>query len=90
MGGYAHILKGILAHGADANARDYRGPTALHTAAGADQAGIVEVLIEEGVDVDLMTNDGRTPLAFAACASENKALLALLHSGAVVNKKWCK
>lgn len=33
-----------------------------------------------------MTNDGRTPLAFAACASKNKALLALLHSGAVVNK----
>ncbi|CAN0506041.1 unnamed protein product, partial [Ectocarpus sp. 8 AP-2014] len=61
--GYAHILKALLAHGADANAP----------------------LIEEGVDVDLMTHDGRTPLAFAACASENKALLALLHSGAVVN-----
>ncbi|CBJ27470.1 Ankyrin repeat protein [Ectocarpus siliculosus] len=38
--GYAHILKAILAHGADANARDYRGLAALHTAAGADQAGI--------------------------------------------------
>lgn len=88
--GHVHILKAILAHGADVNARDDKGYTALHTAAGADQAGVVEALVEEGANVDPMISTGWTPLSFAACVSNNKALISLLQNEAVVNKRGVK
>jgi ankyrin repeat protein len=52
----------LLAHGADPNATDYKGNTALHVAAKACQPLLVELLISRGADSNARNVDEQTPL----------------------------
>jgi uncharacterized protein len=55
----------VLDHGADVNAVDAAGQTALHAAAAARSADVVELLLKHGERADLKDRDGRTPLDIA-------------------------
>ncbi len=81
--GDAEIAAILLDAGADPNAFTSTGVSALHFAADADAAGVVEALVESGAKVD--ARDGfseRTPLMFAAVRGADAAVRALLDAGA--------
>jgi ankyrin repeat protein len=64
-------LQSALAAGADLQARDAQGCTALHFAADRDQLETLQALLEAGADVDARDEDGQTPLHYAAlCGNE--------------------
>ncbi|WP_133000281.1 ankyrin repeat domain-containing protein [Luteimonas arsenica] len=56
----------LLKHKARVDARDARGRSALHEAALAGHAGIMEALLEARADADARDDGGRTPLLEAA------------------------
>ena len=81
--GDAEIAGILLDAGANPNAFTSTGVSALHFAADADAAGVVEALVESGAEVD--ARDGfsqRTPLMFAAVRGADAAAQALLVAGA--------
>ncbi len=72
----------FLSKGADVNARDQDGRTALMSIAGLGDTGLITLLVEHGADVNARDNQGRTALMYAAdlCATWN--LPTLLTAGA--------
>lgn len=67
------ILRGLCAHGAELNAQDDRGDTALMKAAGADYGELCAALIRRGADASLKNNDGMTALDIAARSGNTDA-----------------
>jgi uncharacterized protein len=76
------ILAALLDHGADVNARQPSGYTALHTAAGDGSVPMAELLLARGADPAAATDDGRMPLAIAQAAGHTA--VAELLRGAMV------
>jgi len=60
------IVKMLLEHGADANAKQERGFVPLHDAAANGNAELVQLLVEHGARVDARSGDGKTPGEMAA------------------------
>ncbi|MBC8867858.1 MAG: ankyrin repeat domain-containing protein [Planctomycetes bacterium] len=87
MVGNVGDLKALLASGADANARDARGVTLLHTAAACGSKAVVEVLIAHGVDVDVKGGAGNTPLHGAILNGRKDLAELLIAHEADVNAK---
>ena len=86
-------IQRLLALGADINIQNYKGKTGLHYAAKAGFLKVINLLIENGADLDALDSDGETPL-FEAIRSTIKsgekqraALEALLIKGANPNVK---
>ncbi len=76
----------LLKQGADANAAQGDGMTALHWAAHNGDAGQVRMLFVAGARLDATTRNGSyTPLHLAAKAGNAAAVAALLGAGASVN-----
>jgi ankyrin repeat protein len=71
------IVKLLLEHGADPNARQGGGFTPLHSAAQNDDRESVEALLAAGADASLATDEGRTPADLAG--DETRDLVALSH-----------
>src|SRR5687768_4298248 len=67
-----------------AKAADDGGFTALHMAAGQEDAELVELLIRAGADLSARTEDGMTPLHIAQYAS---AIEVLVRHGADLNAR---
>ncbi len=65
--------------GADVNATDWNGDTALHTAASRNYTTLVRFLAEHGADLNVKNAAGRTPLALAksAAAARTQRLIVL-------------
>src|SRR5258707_268186 len=61
----AATMRLLLAHGADSNARQQLGYTALHTAAQLGDEDIVDLLLAHGADPHAAGDDGKTPLDLA-------------------------
>jgi len=84
-------LKLQLALGADPNAKDqYRGYSALHwltdmAATGGERLEMLRLLVSSGADVNLMSENGETPLSLArAAGSGNEEMVKeLLRLGAI-------
>lgn len=73
------VLRELVEAGADANAADNAGFTALHGAARGFDAGRVKCLLELGADARVAARDGTTALAIAR-ASEHQAMTEALQA----------
>jgi hypothetical protein len=87
MEGHTDIVKALLAHGADVNAKESRGRTALIYAAYNGHTDIVKALLAGGVDADVKNKDGLTALMIAAYNGHTDIVKALLEEGAHVDVK---
>ena len=84
--GEMQTVKDLLAKGANVNAKDDKGRTALLWVAPArDNPEMVKVLIEKGADVNAKDNEGETALMIAASQSNPGILEALIEAGAEVD-----
>ena len=77
----------LLAGGADVNAAQADGATALHWAVHRGDQSAVDMLIEAGADVSAANRNGVTPLALASARGDAKALVALIDAGAAPNEQ---
>lgn len=77
------FLRFLLTKGADFNARDRDGQSALHAAAGAGQVAVITLLLSLGLDVDVFDNDNYTPLTWALISGQEEAAMRLLSHGAI-------
>jgi len=59
------IVRLLLSWGADVNAQDDRGRTALHRAAGCGMTGVIKILLENGADREVRDITERTALEWA-------------------------
>ena len=74
--GTADDLRALLDAGANPNAKNDAGATALFWA--VDDAAKTRLLLERGADVNVRSLDGRTPLMVAAGRAGSSAVLTLL------------
>lgn len=88
------VVKLLLDAGAELNIFDDHGETPLHTAARMGLGGVMQLMLERGVDINLLTAveeegspyAGRTPLLVVAKTSKNpKVIEFLLKQGADPN-----
>ncbi|KAH0981870.1 hypothetical protein GBA52_009047 [Prunus armeniaca] len=78
-----HIL---LASGADPTAQDAQhGRTALHTASMANDVGLVKIILDAGVDVNIRNVQNTIPLHVALAKGAKSCVGLLLSSGANYN-----
>jgi ankyrin repeat protein len=86
--GDVESIKKLLAGGADVNAKDKGGYTALHLAAKRGQAAAAAALLEAKADIGLVSKSGKTALHYVAYYNGNLDLAKLLlDAGAAVNAK---
>ena len=80
-------VKEKITQGADINARDKHGNTALMLAACYnDNLQIIKLLLDEGADINARDKDSGTALMFAAGSNGNPDIITLLlDEGADVN-----
>jgi ankyrin repeat protein len=83
--GVERITVMLLDAGADVNATNEYGLTALMDATFRQSAAVVEMLIKRGAGVDTRDHQGRTALQFAAERGNVEAVQALLSSHPNVN-----
>lgn len=72
----------MLAKGANANATDDRGRTALEIAANLGWRDGVEVLLASGASPNVVNDAGETPLIFAVHRKDSQMVKQLLEAGA--------
>jgi len=79
--GYLNICNILIDAGADINAYDHTGNTALHLATQGygEQIPVVETLIQRGANINAINEDGLTP-AMLAKNSENTGVFKVLSS----------
>lgn len=74
--------KKLLAAGANVNARDPYGRTAVHISTHARQRELIRVLAQAGADLELLENDRYDAVTIAAVADDEESLRVLLSLGA--------
>ena len=83
--GNIKIVRLLLDKGADVNAKDRSGKTAMILAAKNGHADIVRLLLDKGADVNAKADDDTTALMQAAEKGNVDVVRALLEKGADVN-----
>ncbi len=71
-------VKGFIVNGADTNAKDKNGGTALIFASGNGHIEIVQALLDKGADVNAKTNQGLTALRLASQEGHKEVVQLLL------------
>ena len=85
--GNVDMVKSLLVHGADVNAKDNpRGQTALMWAVAEKHPEVARTLIDHGADVHARSTSGFTPLLFAAQQGDMESARMLVEVGANVNE----
>ena len=77
----------LLALGADVNAQDGDGDTALHGAAQTGNVEIIQMLLDKGANPNAKNRSGGTPLMWAAVFGKDEAARLLLSRGADASLK---
>jgi ankyrin repeat protein len=72
----------LLANGADPRARDAEGNTPLHHAARSSDPGVAALLRDAAAEIDVLNDDGLTPLAVACQAGNWRLARFMLERGA--------
>lgn len=86
--GRVQALKALIDHGAEVNtASPVGGYVALHQAAYADHAVVIDLLAGAGADCDKQSYNGFAPLHTAALYGSSEATRALLKNGARPNAR---
>src|SRR5689334_25058786 len=75
----------LLEQGADVNAKDQHGQTALMNAALADQVELVRLLIEKGADLNATAKYNLSALMLALINHHTEVAQLLIEAGADVN-----
>ncbi len=83
--GNTELTQFLLVHGADPNARNRWGDTALHKAVLKDRSDLAELLLVNKADANARNDDGETPLYMVKDSRELAELL--LANGADVNPR---
>lgn len=78
-GQHLEVVRHLLLHGAQVNARQTGGFTPLHTAAFHGSLTMVMLLLEFGADPNAQSSDGRTPLDMALEAGNQALIDFLMH-----------
>ena len=86
MLGMPDAVKLLLDKGANTEAKDNTGMTALIWAAGKDNAG-VKMLLDRGANIEAKSSDGTTALMEAALEDKTEIVKLLLDKGASINAK---
>src|SRR5262245_14133319 len=79
--GDASAIERLLAAGADVNAQDEYGWTALHWAAGKGLAAIVSLLLKRGANASISAKDRRSPYLVAKAAGRREIVALLVEEG---------
>ncbi len=72
----------LLLDGADVNATDTNGHTALHVCAAFNRPAIAELLLLHGADINAPSKTGRTPLHRAVFTKQPEMIVFLVTNGA--------
>lgn len=73
------VIETLLENGADVNAKDHDGKTALHFLAYQSNLKVVQLVLKHGADVNARDNTGRIPLS-EAISFDNYEIVRLLVS----------
>ncbi len=84
------VVRALAESGADLNAQNDSGLSALHFAARVFTSSLVRTLLELGAAVDLMSQEGQTPLMYAVAQGHDDMVMALIDAGADVNARDAK
>lgn len=76
------LTKELLKRGADVNAKNDIGYTALHFAAQEGHAAVAKLLLAKGAEVDALDVNGNTPLSNAVYNEKLDVVRLLLDAGA--------
>ena len=87
MHGNAQAVQAALDRGADVNARQTDGSTALHWAVRNDDVALTALLINHRADTEVANRTGATPLRLAAINGSAQVSAALLDAGVDVNAR---
>ena len=79
------MVRELLDRGANINARDHEGETALIRAAFWGHLAIVRLLLERGANANARTYEGWTPLMYAADSGHLAIVRELMNKGANTN-----
>lgn len=87
--GHEVVVDALIAHGAKVDARDREGCTTLCFISKSERKhpdlDVVRCLLLHGADVNAVDNNGKSPLDYAAIASELGLIEMLIANGAVSN-----
>ena len=84
---HPEVIKALINSGADVNAREENGWTALMIAVQEDHPEVIKALIDGGADINARKENGWTALMIAAQKDHPKVIKALIDGGADVNLK---
>jgi ankyrin repeat protein len=85
--GNTSLCRALLGQGADADAKDQEGYSALLRAASGHHYTTVALFLTSGADVNGKSKNGETALMYGVCGGDSKLLKLLLKRGADVNAR---